>query len=386
MAVAAMAGALLAAGLAPAAASAGSGSGSGGGGGGSGKDECVGGNFSLVFPSTTLTGPADDDLKTTVPAATLGTSFLVKGRYVEFTVDAATLAVTNWTLTGAPNVADITGGRRTVVFASKTPTSKAPTLTSALDVVRIRPRRPSVISRTGTAASIKIQAQGLRPRRHLPDGSRTLRRRPDDLHAPARPRRVLLRQPQLPGPARHHRPLRHRHRWRQVTQMPVPARVNFANDISPNFVGHDSAQVATRLANGCTNAFGTHCGGVSVWSVASGGRMGQVMGEDAVEVSPEPPTACRTAKPRTALQASAVVLGFTFPVPADSRLTPPRALSQQKFRREPNGGSSECSAPRSSGTAPHGSACSRSDSASPAERRCAEGAGVLRSLSLEGCG
>ncbi len=39
--------------------------------------------------------------------------------------------------------------------------------------------------------------------------------------------------------------------------MPVPARINFANDFSPKFVGRDSAQVATRLANGCTNAFGT---------------------------------------------------------------------------------------------------------------------------------
>src|SRR6187401_2213302 len=139
VAVAAVAGALLAAGLAPGAADAAKGSGGSGGGGGgetsgSGKDECVGGNFSLVFPGTTLTGPADDDLKTTIPAATLGTSFLVKGRYVEFTVDTANLAVTNWTLTGAPNVADITGGHRTVVFASKTPDLQGSTLTSSLDV------------------------------------------------------------------------------------------------------------------------------------------------------------------------------------------------------------------------------------------------------------
>ncbi len=168
------------------------------------------GNFSLVFPGTTLTGPADDDLKTTVPAATLGTSFLVKGRYVEFTVDAATLGVTNWTFTGAPNVADITGGRRTVVFASKTPDLQGSTLTSALDV-RIG-QGDLVISRTGSAATIKIQAKdcaqgGLfQMEAERSDGD------PDDLHASSRPRRVLLRQPELPGAARDHGPVRHRHR------------------------------------------------------------------------------------------------------------------------------------------------------------------------------
>ena len=29
--------------------------------------------------------------------------------------------MTNWTLTGAANTGDLTGGKRTVVFASKTP-------------------------------------------------------------------------------------------------------------------------------------------------------------------------------------------------------------------------------------------------------------------------
>ena len=324
MAVAAMAGALLAAGLAPAAASAAKGSGSGGGGGGgavvsgSGKDECVGGNFSLVFPSTTLTGPADDDLKTTVPAATLGSSFLVKGRYVEFTVDAATLAVTNWTLTGAPNVADITGGRRTVVFASKTPDLQGSTLTSALDV-RIG-QGDLVISRTGSAASIKIQAkdcaQGgiFQMEAERSDGQPTIythRLAPDVFYFDNPNFRALIGTtvPFVTDTG-------------ETIQMPVPARVNFANDISPNFVGRDSAQVATRLANGCTNAFGTHCGGVSVWSVASGGRMGQVMGEDAVEVSPGATDCVQDCQAQNRIRGRAVVLGFTFPVPADSRLTP----------------------------------------------------------------
>lgn len=55
----------------------------------------------------------------------MGDTFLVKGRYVEFTVDAGTFAVRGWTLTGAANDLDITGGRRTVVFAAKCPTTAA---------------------------------------------------------------------------------------------------------------------------------------------------------------------------------------------------------------------------------------------------------------------
>ena len=124
--------ATLTTGLAPIAAHADRGSGGGGGaggdgeesdggGGGSGKDECQGGAFSLVLPGSTVTAPPGQDLRTTIAANRLGTSFLVRGRYVEFTVNSATLGVSNWTLTGAPNVDDITGGRRTVVFASKSP-------------------------------------------------------------------------------------------------------------------------------------------------------------------------------------------------------------------------------------------------------------------------
>ncbi len=81
----------------------------------------------------------------------------MKGRYVEFTVDSATLGVSDWTLTGAPNVADITGGRRTVVFASKTPDLRGSTLTSGFDV-RIG-QGDLVIQRDGSAASMKVQAK-----------------------------------------------------------------------------------------------------------------------------------------------------------------------------------------------------------------------------------
>jgi hypothetical protein len=109
----------------------------------------------------------------------------------------------------------------------------------------------------------------------------------------------------------------------ETIQMPVTARVNFGNDVSPSFVGRDSAQVATRLAQpACINPFGTHCGGVSTWSVASGGRMGQVMGEDSVEVSPSATDCVTDCQAQNQIRGRAVVLGFQFPVPTASRLTP----------------------------------------------------------------
>src|SRR5262245_32829467 len=76
----------------------------------------------------------------------------------------------------------------------------------------------------------------------------------------------------------------------------IAPRINFASDTSALLVGRDSPQAATRIAHAtCTNAIPRrdgsvatvrHCGGVSEWDVLSGGRMGQVMGEDATEVAP----------------------------------------------------------------------------------------------------
>jgi hypothetical protein len=115
------------------------------------------------------------------------------------------------------------------------------------------------------------------------------------------------------------------------TTATVTARVNFANDFSPKFVGRDSPQVATRIAQGCPNQIQTrdgtfvtvdHCGGVSLWRVASGGRMGLVLGGDATEVAP-PAAACTTnCQAQNQVRGQAVNLGFPFPVPDPVRLQP----------------------------------------------------------------
>ncbi len=101
------------------------------------SDFCAGGGFQLVLPGRTVTARPGQDLRTTIPANQLGTSFLVKGRYVEFTVSPASLGVTGWTFTGAANPGDLTGGKRTPVFASKTPDLRGATLTGGMEIPRV---------------------------------------------------------------------------------------------------------------------------------------------------------------------------------------------------------------------------------------------------------
>jgi hypothetical protein len=111
----------------------------------------------------------------------------------------------------------------------------------------------------------------------------------------------------------------------------VTARTNFGNDFSDKFVGRDSPQSATRITNtACSNDIpnplhpGTvdHCGGVSQWSVLSGGRMGQVMGEDATEIAPAATACLKNCTAQNQVNGRAVVVGFRFPVPAEVRFEP----------------------------------------------------------------
>jgi hypothetical protein len=286
---------------------------------------CEGGGLVLQLPNGSTVAPATTggDLKTSVPAGSLGSSFVVRGKYVEFTVVSASFGVTNWTLTGAPNALDITGERRTVVMASKTPDHRGLSLTSGVDVQITGP--DLVISRTGPGLSMKLQANDcatgglfqMEPGRA--DGTRT--RITHTLADGA----FFFDNPNFRAREGDVVPYKD-------TTVTVTTRINFANDLSPRFVGRDSPQVATRIASPtCPNQFVSrvrgpetvfHCGAVSIWDVASGGRIGQVMGEDATEVAP-PASACtHQCQAQDQVRGQAVVLGFPFPVPDASRLKP----------------------------------------------------------------
>jgi hypothetical protein len=277
---------------------------------------CEGGGFSLVG----LSG----DQTTTVPAAGLPATFLVKGRYVEFTVDSASFGIRNYTFTGAPNALDLTGGHRTVVFASKSPDNRGLVLTGAVSVALSG--EGLVISRTGPGLSMKIQASDcatggifqMEPGRGDGTSTRITNTLADGIFFFDNPNFRAREGDVVPF---------------KDTTVTVAARINFASDLSPKLVGRDSPQVATRVLQGCVNTVpaprkpgGTatvdHCGGVSVWDVASGGRVGGVFGGDATEVAP-PATVCtHQCQAQDRVRGQSVVLGFPFPVPAASRLQP----------------------------------------------------------------
>jgi hypothetical protein len=247
----------------------------------------------------------------------------VKGKYVEFTVDAATFGISNYVLTGAPNSLDITGGVRTTVYASKTPAHRGLSLNS--DVQLELRDEDILLKRTGPGLSMKITAkdcaQGgiFQMEVERVDETRTL-----FTHVLA-PAVFYFDNPNFRAREGDVVPYKD-------TTIVVRPRINFANDSSPKFVGRDSPQVADRIqepkcANNIAMRTGAtdvvqHCGGVSRWGVASGGRMGQVMGEDAVEVAPAASACINDCQAQNRVHGGAVVLGFPFPVPGASRLDP----------------------------------------------------------------
>jgi hypothetical protein len=291
-----------------------------------GSKACDGGGFTVLGKSA-ATG---FDGAVAAPAS----RFSVQGKYTRFDIEPADFAVYDYGFTGAANQADITGGRPTPAYASKIPDHRG-LIPTSLVTLTVR-GADLVISRTRTAdLSMKIQAkdcaQGgifqMEPARG--DGTRT---------------RIVHR---LAGEAFYFDNANFRGQLGrflgsdcQNAQTGPPSkfcvqvtpRVNIANNISPGFVLRDSLQVATRIRQvSCgpdfTNTAGLsdtrdHCGGTSIWDVASGGRMGMVTGEDGTEVA-NPPTVCATdCQAQNKVNGRLANLGLPFPVPVSSQLTP----------------------------------------------------------------
>jgi hypothetical protein len=298
---------------------------------------CTGGGFRLVNTTTnaTVVAAGGSRVRATVPAGQLGATFAVRGRYTQFDVRAVDFAVLNQAFTGAPNELDITGGRFTPVFASRVPDHRGLVLSSAVSVEL--DGEGLSLQRTGTGLSMTISAkdcaQGgifqMEPQRG--DGTRT--RITHTLASSTTPGltpfyfdnpNFRAKVGQFLGSG-----------CTSVQTGPpgqfcvkVSTRVNIANDLSPTFVVRDSAQVADRVPQpACNTATPVtpsvrHCGGVSVWDVASGGRLGFVTGGDATEVA-NPPTDCvSNCQAQNQVRGRLANLGFPFPVPAGSRLVP----------------------------------------------------------------
>jgi hypothetical protein len=258
-----------------------------------------------------------------VAPGSVASTFRVQGKYVQFDVDAASFGVLNFVMTGAANTKDLTGGRPTPVFESKLPDHRGLYLNSAVNVELSE--GGIVLTRSGPGVTMKIQAKDC-----ATGGIFQMEvERTDDTKT------VFTHK--LADSAFYFDNRNFRNREGDVvpykdTTLVVTPRVNFGNDYSRKFVGRDSAQFADRIAApACTNNIVTrtggiakvlHCGAVSQWSVASGGRMGQVMGEDATEMAP-PATACtHKCQAQNQTHGQSTVLGAPFPVADADRLKP----------------------------------------------------------------
>src|SRR3954467_3862534 len=299
------------------------------------SDGCLGGGFSLVNKTTNAV-VASGTVDTSIPAADFGTDrFAVKGLYNEFDVGLADFAVFDYAFTGAPNPLDMTGGVRTPVWASKQPDHRGLVLTSPISVTA--GDGDLVISRSGTGGlTMKIQAKDCAAGGNFQmevqrgDGTRT------------RITHTLVQNNGALTPFYFDNPNFRAHVGEflgsdctSITTGPpsklcakVTTRANIAHDVPKNSVLRDSSPVAQRISQSdCNTATPVspsvaHCGSVSVWDVASGGRLGFVTGEDATEVA-NPPTVCTTqCQAQNQVKGRLANLGAPFPVPAGSRLTP----------------------------------------------------------------
>lgn len=255
-----------------------------------------------------------------------GNTLFVRGRHVQFDVDMTTGGVRNWTLTGAANVGRLVE-RPTVMFAEKTPLHGA--ILNRTDRLR-NDKGDLVLIRTNGTVEVKIQAKDC-----AQGGVFQMEIERDDNLA-TRFRHVLGSEVfYYDNPnfrAREGDVVPFRNSAGETAEITITPRINFGSDTSSLLVGRDSPQAATRVNHPtCTNSIPKrdgstatvqHCGGVSEWTVLSGGRMGQVMGEDATEVAP-PATFCQVdCQAQNQVGGGAVVLGFPFPVPPAYRLQP----------------------------------------------------------------
>ena len=204
---------------------------------------CQGGAFSVTLPSgRTVSG--DQELRLDSRGLTSTTRLQVRGRYVEFDDVPATGAVHDYTYTGAPNPLSLTS-TRTPVWASKT-LDRAPG-TKGRTELRLVGEHVRLI--TSGNAKVKVQAKD------CATGGVFQQEVETESTAPTTATHVLA-----PGAFYYVNP------W--------TGKLNVGN--GAGYVAKDSAQVARRLSQTDTS---------SVWEIASGGRMGFVTGEDAVELS-----------------------------------------------------------------------------------------------------
>jgi hypothetical protein len=213
------------------------------------------GDFAVVVNGTTYNPAAGKDVK--LSNLTPTGRIAVRGVNVRFDIDVATFGVYGYTLTGAPS-ADRMVTAPTVVFASKVPTLTAAQRSGAR-LSQLEVKDDSLVAILSTSAGkLKVQAKD------APQGG------------------IFQMEPEFAGPV-------------TLTHVlgptlfyfvnPYTGKINFGDGLNPvtsgsgahqMLLGKDSPQVATKTSQTATT---------TTWVVQPGGRLGGVLGEDAIELS-----------------------------------------------------------------------------------------------------
>lgn len=213
------------------------------------------GDFAVVAGGVTYNPAAGKDVK--LKDLPLGGGVSVRGVNVRFEIDAATFGVRDYTLTGAPSP-DRMVTTPTVVFAAKTPAlTDAQRAGARLAQLEVRDDTLTAII-SSSAGKLKIQAKD------APAGG------------------IFQMEPEFAGPV-------------ALTHVlgptlfyfvnPYTNKINFGDGQDPvasgagahqMLLGKDSPQVATKTFQDATT---------TRWVVQPGGRLGGVLGEDAIELS-----------------------------------------------------------------------------------------------------
>jgi hypothetical protein len=231
------------------------------------------GDFAVTVNGRTANPAAGKDFR--VSGVTPTSPVLVAGRNVTFRIDPATLGVYDYTLTGAPSPERMVTAP-TVVFASKVPVLTA-AQRSGVRINELRLRDDTlVVTFTTAAGTFKVQAKD------APQGG------------------IFQMEQEFGVPVEYVHTLG-AGLFYFVNEF--TGKVNLGNGVDADathqmLLGKDSPQVATRLQQTAT---------VSRWSVASGGRMGGVLGEDAIELSAGATNCTSDCQARNRVQGSLTV-------------------------------------------------------------------------------
>jgi hypothetical protein len=218
----------------------------------------AGGDFAVTLNGTVYNPAAGESVsvKSVTPLGTIS----VRGRNVGFDVDPATLGVYDYTLTGAPDTQRMVTAP-TVVFASKVPTLSADQR-AGVTVKELEIKDEKVVLTFQVAdGKLKIQAK---------DGAQG---------------GIFQMEPEFGEPVELVHTLG---AGLFYFENPFTGKINFGDGVNSvtsaedpvgyhqMLLGKDSPQVATKTFQNAT---------VTRWLVTSGGRMGGVLGEDAIELS-----------------------------------------------------------------------------------------------------